>query len=368
VASGEERTEKATPQRRKKVRQEGRLSRSPELGAWLGMLGASVLLPVSLRAASTRVEALLVQIPAIIEAPEPGKTLHLVREGASAAAFAVAPLCFGLMLIGIVSALAQGGLHPSVKLLMPKPSRINPFSGLKRAVGPHAWWELVKALVKTTVLTIVLYSSIRKLVPVLVASGSLPVAAVLATVGNTLLTLLRSAALAGVAMAAFDVLVVMRRNNKQSRMTKQEVKEEHRRSEGDPQLKGAIRSRQLMMSRNRMMAELPKADVVVVNPTHVAVALRYEASKGAPRVVAKGAGVIAARIREKATEHRIPMVQDAALARTLYAACDLGSEIPPDLYTAVARVLAFVMNLKARGSAAGLHHPQLTGNPLGSGG
>jgi flagellar biosynthetic protein FlhB len=212
-----------------------------------------------------------------------------------------------------------------------------------------------------------LYSSIRKLVPVLVASGSLPIAAVLATVGNTLLTLVRSAAVAGIVMAAFDFLVVMRRNTKQTRMTKQEVKEEHRRSEGDPQLKGAIRSRQLMMSRNRMMADLPKADVVVVNPTHVAVALRYEASKGAPRVIAKGAGVIAARIREKATEHRIPMVQDAALARTLFAGCDLGSEIPPDLYTAVARVLAFVMNLKARGSAAGLHHPHLTGNPLGSG-
>ena len=104
-----------------------------------------------------------------------------------------------------------------------------------------------------------------------------------------------------------------------------------------------------------MMSDLPKADVVMVNPTHVAVALRYDPAKGAPRVIAKGAGAIAAKIREKATEHRIPMVQDVPLARTLYKSVELGQEIPPELYVAVARVLAFVMSLKAKGAAAGLH-------------
>jgi flagellar biosynthetic protein FlhB len=147
-------------------------------------------------------------------------------------------------------------------------------------------------------------------------------------------------------------------------MTKQEVKDEARMSEGDPQLKGAIRSKQLAMSRNRMMAELPNADLVLVNPTHVAVALRYDPARGAPRVVAKGAGVVADRIREVATEHRIPLVADAGLARALFQACELKQEIPPELYAAVARVLAFVLNLKSRGSAAGLHRgPAVSGSP-----
>jgi flagellar biosynthetic protein FlhB len=111
----------------------------------------------------------------------------------------------------------------------------------------------------------------------------------------------------------------------------------------------------MAMSRNRMMAELPNADVVLVNPTHVAVALRYDPAKGAPRVIAKGAGAIAAKIRDVANTHRIPLVQDVPLARALHASCEIGTEVPPELYGAVARVLAFVLGLKARGSAAGLH-------------
>ncbi len=350
-----ERTEKATPQRRRQVRQEGRLGSSPDLGAWLGMLVASVLLPITLRVATGRVRALLLEIPTVIANPEPAGALRMLREGALAAALSIAPLCAGLLVVGVTASLAQGGLHPAPKLLLPKMTRINPFSGLKRIVGPHAWWELAKALVKTTVLGVVLYSSVHGLVPVLMASGSLPIGTVIGTVAGSILALVRSAALAGMAMAAADYFVVFRRNNKQLKMTRQEVKDEAKRSEGDPHLKGAIRSRQLAMSRNRMMAELPKADVVVVNPTHVATALRYEPTKGAPRVVAKGAGAVATRIREVAAEHRIPMVQDVPLARALYKNCEIGQEIPPELYTAVARVLAFVMGLKARGSAAGLH-------------
>jgi flagellar biosynthetic protein FlhB len=138
-------------------------------------------------------------------------------------------------------------------------------------------------------------------------------------------------------------------------MTKQEVKDEFKNSEGDPQIRGQRRARQMAMSRNRMMAEVMTADVVVVNPTHVAVALRYEPARGAPRVVAKGADHLAARIRALAEEHRIPMVQDVPLARTLHKTCELGQEIPPELYQAVATVMAFIMTLSKRGSAAGVH-------------
>ena len=151
-----------------------------------------------------------------------------------------------------------------------------------------------------------------------------------------------------------------RRVGKQIRMSKQEVKEEHKRQEGDPLVKAAIRGRQMEMARRRMMTDLAKADVVLLNPTHVAVALRYDPSRGAPRVVAKGAGAVAAKIREAAAGKRIPMVQDIPLARALHKSCDLGDEIPPGLYAAVARVLAFVMTLNAKGSAAGVHRSPAT--------
>jgi flagellar biosynthetic protein FlhB len=167
--------------------------------------------------------------------------------------------------------------------------------------------------------------------------------------------LIRFGAAAGVLLSFADVAVVRRRNNKQLKMTKQEVKDEHRQSDGDPLLRGAIRSRALAISRNRMMADVPEADVIIVNPTHVAIALKYDPKRGAPRVVAKGADHVAARIRQLAEQHRIPLVEDIPLARTMYSTCDIGREIPADLYQGVATVLAFVMRLQKRGSAAGMH-------------
>jgi flagellar biosynthetic protein FlhB len=166
---------------------------------------------------------------------------------------------------------------------------------------------------------------------------------------------MRTGIVAGLLLAVADVVVVMKRNRKQTRMTLKEVKDENKRTEGDPMLKGAIRAKQLAMSRNRMMAEVATADVVLVNPTHVAVALRYEPGSGAPKVVAKGAGAIAAKIREEASDKAVPMIEDIPLTRALHAACELGQEVPAHLFTAVARVLAFVMALRRRGASAGQH-------------
>jgi len=186
-------------------------------------------------------------------------------------------------------------------------------------------------------------------------SGSLSLSALVSIATSTVLNLLRYAAAAGLAMALADYAVVRKRNNKSLKMTKQEIKDEHKSAEGDPQLKGQVRSRQMAMRRNRMMADVPQADVVLVNPTHVAVALRYDPVRGAPRVIAKGADHVAARIRKIAEENRVPMVVDVPLARTLHKTCEVGQEIPPELYQAVATVLAFIMALSRRGSTAGTH-------------
>ena len=165
-------------------------------------------------------------------------------------------------------------------------------------------------------------------------------------------------------MAVADYAMSRRKMGKQTRMTKEEVKQEHKNTEGDPLVKSAIRSRQLAAARNRMMADVPTADVVLVNPTHVAIALRYEAEKGAPRVVARGAGAVAAKIREKATEEGVPLVRDVPLARALYTSTKVGQEVPAELFHAVAQVLAFVISRRRAGRSGGEHNSPRTAAPL----
>jgi len=353
--SGGEKTEKPTPRKLKKARRDGQVGHSPELGSWLGVLAASYLLPAVGRSLMSVAQTCLVQVGVTIREPDVGHAIGTARWAMQQAVTAVLPLAGMVLLLSVASAAGQGGIWFAPKLLVPKVNRLNPLKGAKRMFGPQGIWALAKSLLKLAVLGLVTYLSVRTLIPQLMASGSLPLSAVMGSAVQAALRLIRFGAAAGLLMAVVDVAVVRRRTNKQLKMTKHEVKEEHKSNEGDPLLRGAIRSRALAISRNRMMADVPSADVVVVNPTHVAVALKYEPNKGAPRVVAKGADHMAARIREIAERNRVPMVQDIPLARTLHATCEIGQEIPADLYQAVATVLAFVMRLRRRGSVAGMH-------------
>jgi flagellar biosynthetic protein FlhB len=350
-----EKTEQPTAQKLKKAKREGQIGRSQDIGAWFGMLAASIMLPRTLSAAMDHSRELMARIPDVIADPDPAVALGILKEGLMSAAWAVLPLALTMMAVGVAAAGAQGGIRVATKLFIPKFSRLNPLPGFKKMFGPQALWEGTKALVKTGVLGVVLYLTIKNIVPLLMTAGQLPLGSLLAVVDNSVLSLIRAASVAGIVMAGADYFVVRRRTNKQLRMTKEEVKQENKNAEGDPHVKGQIRARQMAMARNRQMADVPTADVVLVNPTHVAVALRYEPEKGAPRVIAKGQGTIATKIRELASEHRIPMVQDVPLARALYSGVEVGMEIPAEFYGAVAKVLAFVMSLKAKGSAAGVH-------------
>jgi flagellar biosynthetic protein FlhB len=350
-----EKTEKPTAKKLKEARAEGRVAMSPDVAAWAGMLVASFLIPMVVKNAMEAAGDILDALPDVMKHPEPADAINLLGKGLGDALMAVAPLGGGLLVAALAAGAVQTGMRPAMKKLKPKFSHLNPFAGIKRMVGGQALWEGAKAVIKTAVLGAVLYWQVDKLLPTLLASGSLQLSAIGSYVDDAIFGLLRAAAVAGLGMAGVDYMMARRRVGKQLRMSKQDVKEEYKRSEGDPHVKGQIRARQMAMSRNRMMADVPKADVILVNPTHVAVALRYEPSKGAPKVVAKGAGAIAAKIRELATENRIPMVQDIPLARTLYKSCEVGQEVPTELFGAIARVLAFVMTLKRKGSAAGLH-------------
>jgi flagellar biosynthetic protein FlhB len=352
---GGEKTEKPTPKKLKDARRKGQVQRSSDIGAWTAMLAASFVLPMVISSAGDSATDLVLRVGGVIADPDPAKTLALLGLGLKAIALALLPLAAVTVLVAIAAAGAQGGIHFATTQLKPDLKRLNPFPGFKRIFGPHAWWEATKTTVKTVVLGAVLYFAVTSLTPALLTAGSLPLSATVGSAANAALQVLRVACVAGLVMAAADYLYIRRKNNKQLKMTLQEVKDEHKQSEGDPQLKGAIRSRQIAMSRNRMMADVATADVVLVNPTHVAVALRYDPAKGAPRVVAKGAGTIAAKIRQLADSNRVPMVEDVPLARALHKACDVGQEIPAEMFTAVATVLAFVMALKAKGAAAGKH-------------
>lgn len=348
-----EKTEKATAQRMKQVHRDGKLSRSQDLTAWVGLAAAAVMLPSTASRAGDAARDQLAAIREAIAAPDAGTVVDLLGDGLWSVVATLGPLMAVVAGVIIAVAVAQGGVH--VKKFKPNVQQFNPVSGIKRLFGAHAWWEGAKTLVKTSVVGLVLYAAVQALVPQLMGTGRIPLEHMLGVAGAGVKQLIVWGVGAGVLLAAIDLLVVMRRNRKQTRMSKQEIKEENKRTEGDPHVKGQIRSKQMAMSRNRMMAAVADADVVVVNPTHVAVALKYVPGTGAPRLVAKGAGAVAAKIREQATQHRVPMVEDIPLARSLHAACAVDQEIPAYLFTAVARVLAFVMQLKRRGAAMGKH-------------
>lgn len=348
-----EKTEKATAQRMKEVHRDGKLSRSQDLTAWVGLAAAAVMLPSTASRASDAARDQLAAVREAIAAPDAGTVVDLLGDGLWSVVGTLGPMLAVVAGVIIAVAVAQGGVH--VKKFKPNVKQFNPVSGVKRLFGANAWWEGAKTLLKTAVVGLVLYLAVQALVPQLMGTGRIPLEHMLGVAGAGVKQLIVWGVGAGVLLAAIDLLVVMRRNRKQTRMSKQEIKEENKRTEGDPLVKGQIRSKQMAMSRNRMMAAVADADVVIVNPTHVAVALRYVAGTGAPRLVAKGAGAVAAKIREQATEHRVPMVEDIPLARSLHAACAVDQEIPAYLFTAVARVLAFVMQLKRRGAAMGKH-------------
>lgn len=354
---GGEKTEKPTPQRLKKARKEGQIPRTQELGTWLGVATASVMLPMLVENAFDEVRALFVQVGVVAANPEPAALSALMGQALIAFLVTVLPTAMAMMVVGTVSAAAQGGVTFATKSMKPTLKKLNPFPGIKRMFGTQGIWEAAKALIKTAALATVVLVTSDEAQALVSSAGSLSLAAVADVFTDSAILMFRVVAVTGLVIAVADYVVVRIKTMKKLKMSKYEIQQEHKQSEGDPHMKAHRRSVQVSMSRNRMMAEVADADVLLVNPTHVAVALKYEAAKGAPRVVAKGAGEVATKLRERAAEARVPLVQDIPLARALHASCDIGQEVPAQLFTAVARVLAFVMHLDARGVKGGFHRP-----------
>jgi flagellar biosynthesis protein FlhB len=354
---GGEKTEKPTPQRLKKARKEGQIPRTQELGTWLGIAAASALLPMMVSNAFDEIQTLFVQVGAVAKHPETEALSVLMGQALSAFLVTLLPLALGMMVVGTVAAAAQGGVTFATKSMKPTLKKLNPFPGMKRMFGTQGLWEAAKALIKTAALGAVVIITSDRAQALVSSAGSLPLSAVTATFTDSAILMFRVVAVTGLIIAVADYVVVRVKTMKKLKMSQYEIKQEHKQSEGDPYMKAHRRGVQMSMSRNRMMSDAAEADVLLVNPTHVAVALKYDPAKGAPRVVAKGAGEVATRLRAIAQENRVPMVQDIPLARALHSSCELGQEVPAQLFTAVARVLAFVMHLGARGVKGGFHRP-----------
>ena len=358
----EEKTEAPTAKKRKESRKEGQVPRTQELGGWSTLVAFGMLLDFGAGHELSSLRDMMARAFRVTEDPDPAKAMAAMGSGLVHAFVVIVVLSCVVMVIGVASALAQGGFYIASKSVQPKLSKLNPFPGVKRLFGMQTVWEGTKMLVKSAIVAFVCYQAIRALVPLL--GGFVPAGATLELGAERVKSLILTVGLIGLLMAGADYAFQRRRVGKQVRMTKHEVKQESKQTEGDPLVKGAIRSRQMAAARNRMMADVPTADVVLVNPTHVAVALVYDPASGAPRVVAKGAGAVAAKIRAKAEEAGVPLVRDVPLARALHGGCKVGQEIPVELFAAVAQVLAFVISRRTQGQRGGSHESPRSGSTL----
>jgi flagellar biosynthetic protein FlhB len=348
---GEEKTEAPTAKKKKQSRKEGQVARTQELGGWITLLALGLTLDLVVGRELRALSALMAQCLHSLGDADPELALELLGRGLKHVLVTLVALGSAVMLIGVLSAVAQGGFYVATKPIQPKLSKLNPVPGAKRMFGMQALWEAAKVILKSSVVAFICYTAIRDVMPLI--GGLVPATTTLDIGHDRIVHLLRVVAVAGLVMAAADYAFQRRKVGKQVRMTKHEVKQENKQSEGDPQIKSAIRSRQLAAARSRMMSDVPLADVVLVNPTHIAVALRYDPDGGAPKVVAKGAGAIAQKIRERAEEARVPLVRDVPLARALHSSCKVGQEIPIELFAAVAQVLAFVISRRTQGARGG---------------
>ena len=259
------------------------------------------------------------------------------------------PLFLFLIFVAIASSLTIGGWNFAVGALTPKASKLNPLSGLKRILGPKGLVELFKALGKFFVVAGVAILLMQANSDLILSTGQQAVEPALATVGEELVWYFLLLSMSLLVVAALDAPFQLWDNKNQLKMSKDEVKQEHKSQEGSPETRARVRQAQRDMAMKRMMSEVPDADVVITNPTHYAVALKYDQTAGgAPIVVAKGADLVAAQIRQIAIDNSVPLLTSPALARAIFHSTEVEDEIPAALYVAVAKVLAYVFQLSGK--------------------
>jgi flagellar biosynthetic protein FlhB len=345
----QERTEQATPKRLEEARKKGQIPRSRDLStAAVTLVGGAALYLLGGQITGQMAEMMRRSLAlSRDEATDASHMLPALGQAAAEGLWLSAPVLGAITLAAIIAPLALGGWSFSGQAMMPQFSRMNPIEGVKRMFALRSLIELTKAMAKFGVVAIIAAIVLWNDATTLMALGREPLQQAIGHAvqisGKALLLI--SAGL--LIIAGIDVPYQLWQYAKQMRMSREEIREEYKESEGSPEVKGRIRQLQQQLARQRMMQEVPKADVVVTNPTHFAVALKYDEKRmRAPIVVAKGADEIAAKIREVAGEHKVPIFEAPPLARVLWRNVDIGDEIPATLYIAVAQILTYVFQLK----------------------
>lgn len=352
-----EKTEQATPKRLEKAREDGDVPRSRELGTVTLLLASGLgILMMSDHLNSALKNTLSTGLKLDrASAFDPNYLLINISELIYALLIAFAPLALLLVVVALASPALIGGWLFSSKALMPKFSKLNPIKGITNLVSKNSAVELVKSILKAILVGFVAYLVISYDIDPILELSSLPVKSSIGEVSTLMQTGFLFIVSALIIIAAIDVPFQLYQYAHKLKMTKEEVRQEMKELEGNPEIKARIRQQQREMAKRRMMSEIPNADVVITNPTHYAVAIKYkENSMRAPIVVAKGADVLALKIREIAAEHNIMTLESPKLARALFAHTDLESEIPEALYSAVAEVLAYVFQMRIFNDYGGL--------------
>lgn len=346
---GGEKTEPATSKKLSDARSEGQVCKSRELDQALALVGLFLTLKAAVSfMGSTFMEVfsdIYNKIPDTEAATELSTVavMSYMQHAALLSLKLAGPFFVVGFLIAFVSNLVQVKWKVSTKPLQPKLDKFNPVNGFKRMFSKNSLFELLKSIVKIAMIAIIAYTSIRSHLQEIFLLYHITLNQAIALVGSIVIDVGLKIAIVYCVVGAVDYLYQKHKFNEDMKMTKQEVKDEMKNSEGDPQIKSKQRQRMQEASRRRMMQDVPQADVVITNPTHYAVALKYDAGTGtAPILVAKGADLIAQRIKEIARENKVEIVENKPLARMIYTNVEIGREIPPELYQAVAEILAAV--------------------------
>jgi flagellar biosynthetic protein FlhB len=344
-------TEKATPKRQSEVRNKGQVAKSPEVNAAAVLIGGVAALwiagPRIFATLKSLVEHGLQQSGDISLATNDGIPV-VARWALLGFAAAVAPVLITTALMAFLANVAQVKFKVTPKAIKPDLSRLNPLPGFKRIVGPQSLVELAKSLAKLGIIGSITFFAVWPQLDQFAALVGLPPAEILSKLCGIVLSIALRACVAFGVIAALDFVYQRKHFQKNIKMTKDEVKREGRDQDIAPELKGAMKRKQFEMGRKRMLAAIPTADVVVTNPTHYAIALRYDGKRPAPEIVAKGVDHLALTIREIAREHNVPILENPPLARALYREVEVGQMIPEAFFAAVAEILAYVFRIASR--------------------
>lgn len=354
---GGEKTEEPTSKKLEDARKEGQVAKSQEFAQSLTLLVLFLLLRIWTSTLTRQLgdlfDGFYGRIPYFVKLPSyydhHNEYTKLINIGLLRTLIIILPFLLAGFAVCFVADLVQVKWKPTSKPLKPKFNKLNPISGIKRIFSVTKLVELLKSILKLVVIGVVIYNEIKDQWPLLYMLYDIPMMQGIVMAGQLLVDIGFKIAIVFIVVAFADFGFQKWKFHQDMKMTKQEVKEEYKSTEGDPAIKGKIRQRMQEASRRRMMQSLPKADVVITNPSHYAVALRYDKEQAeAPYVVAKGADYVAQKIKEAAKEHKIEIVENKPLARSLYANVEIGEEIPEELYVAVAEVLALVYKKTGR--------------------